>query len=57
VDGLAAAGVPCLWKITPGTPHSIAPEGLDMGGRFLKDAFAGRYAGWAAPVSRARAPA
>ena len=50
--GLAACGVPALWRISGGTPHSIAQDGLDLGGVFLRDAFAGRFAGWAAPEPR-----
>lgn len=51
-EGLAAAGVGCRWLITPGMAHSISPEGLDAAGRFLRDAFAGRLAGWAPPAAK-----
>ena len=48
-EGLAAAGTPCLWRISGGAGHTIAEDGLALGGAFLRDAFAGRFAGWAAP--------
>lgn len=35
VEGLAAAGVPVQWLLRPGLPHSIDPEGVDAGARFL----------------------
>lgn len=44
--GLDAAGVPCLWRLERGLPHSIGPEGLSLGAAFLRDALAGRLAGW-----------
>lgn len=46
VQGLDAAGVPCLWRLENGLPHSIGPGGLALGRAFLKDALAGRFAGW-----------
>jgi phospholipase/carboxylesterase len=52
LEGLAAAGVGALWHISPGAPHTIAEDGLELGGRFLRDAFAGRFAGWAGPGRR-----
>ena len=51
-DGLAAAGVPALWHISEGAGHTIAEDGLELGGRFLRDAFAGRLQGWAGPVRK-----
>lgn len=54
VDGLARASAPCVWEISRGAAHTITQEALDLGGRFLRDAFAGRFAGWAPPVSAAR---
>jgi len=41
-QGLAAAGHGAEFHISGGVPHSIGPDGLDLGGRFLKDAFAGK---------------
>jgi phospholipase/carboxylesterase len=35
LEGLQAAGIPVQWIRRPGLPHSIDPEGLDAGGRFL----------------------
>jgi phospholipase/carboxylesterase len=52
MSGLAAAGVPCLWRISGGAGHTIAEDGLELGGRFLRDAFAGRFSGWAGPVRK-----
>ncbi len=37
---LAGAGVSVEWHVRPGLPHGIDPEGLDIAGRFLHDAFA-----------------
>lgn len=34
---LGAAGVPVQWHISRGIGHGIAPDGLDIGGRFLAD--------------------
>jgi phospholipase/carboxylesterase len=51
-EGLAACGVPALWRISAGLPHSIGQDGLDLGAWFLRDAFRGRFAGWAAPEPR-----
>jgi phospholipase/carboxylesterase len=36
VEGLAAAEVPVQWLLRPGLPHSIDPEGVEAGGRFLE---------------------
>ncbi len=52
-DGLAAAGVGCRWRIEPGLPHSIGQAGLADCADFLRDAFAGRLAGWAGPRAAA----
>ena len=46
---LGAAGVPARFQITPGLGHSIAEPGLELGGAFLRDAFAGRLSGWSGP--------
>lgn len=52
LEALAAAGVPALWRISHGTAHSVAEDGLALGAAFLRDAFAGRLAGWDAPERR-----
>jgi phospholipase/carboxylesterase len=44
VNGLGAAGVPVRWHVSRGIGHGIAPDGLDLAGRFLADAFAGKLA-------------
>jgi phospholipase/carboxylesterase len=41
-NGLGAAGVPVRWHVSRGIGHGIAPDGLELGGRFLADAFAGK---------------
>lgn len=51
-EGLAAAGVPSLWRLCKGAGHTITEDALALGGAFLKRAFAGRYRGWAAPERR-----
>ena len=51
-EGLAACGVPALWRISGGAGHTIAEGGLDLGAAFLRDAFRGRFAGWAPPERR-----
>jgi phospholipase/carboxylesterase len=51
-DGLAAAKIPSLWKLCRGAGHTITEEGLELGAKFLRDAFAGKLAGWAAPQPR-----
>lgn len=51
-EGLAAAGVPSLWRVSAGAGHTIAQDGLSLGGRFLKDALAGRFNGWSEPAQR-----
>lgn len=35
-QGLAAAGIPVEWHVSAGTPHGIAPDGLALGGAFLR---------------------
>lgn len=42
-QGLAEAGAGAEFHFSPGLPHSIGPDGLELGGRFLRAAFAGRY--------------
>ena len=39
-EQLARAGLPVQWHIAAGIGHGIDPEGLRLGGGFLKDAFA-----------------
>lgn len=34
-DGLSEAGASAQWHISYGVPHSIGPDGLDLGGEFL----------------------
>jgi phospholipase/carboxylesterase len=34
-EALAAAGHGALWHVSYGVPHSIGPDGLDLGGEFL----------------------
>jgi phospholipase/carboxylesterase len=53
LEGLAAAGLPALWRLCHGTGHNVAEEGLELGAAFLRDALAGRFAGWAPPARRA----
>lgn len=50
--GLADAGVPSLWRISLGAGHTIAEDGLALGGQFLADAFAGKLRDWAPPSRR-----
>lgn len=52
VEGLSAAGIPALWRISPGAGHTIAEDGLSLAGQFLKGALAGRYGAWAGPVKK-----
>ena len=44
-NGLGAAGVKVRWHISRGIGHGIAPDGLELAGNFLVDAFAGKLAG------------
>jgi phospholipase/carboxylesterase len=44
-NGLGAAGIRTQWHISRGIGHGIGPDGLDIAGQFLADAFAGRHAG------------
>lgn len=41
-SGLGAAGVKAQWHISRGIGHGIAPDGLELAGKFLTDAFAGK---------------
>ena len=42
VQRLAGLGVPARLHISPGIAHSIGPDGLELGGKFLAEAFAGK---------------
>jgi phospholipase/carboxylesterase len=42
--GLGAAGVRAAWHVSRGVGHGIAPDGLEIAGNFLADAFAGKLA-------------
>lgn len=53
VGGLADAGIPSLWRISRGAGHTIAEDGLTLGGDFLRDALSGKLAGWAGPQNPA----
>jgi phospholipase/carboxylesterase len=53
VNGLGAAGVTVRWHVSRGVGHGIAPDGLDLAGQFLTDAFSGKLKADGAPV---RAP-
>jgi phospholipase/carboxylesterase len=44
VQGLGQAGLSVRWHVSRGVGHGIDPEGLELGGRFLVDAFGGRLA-------------
>jgi phospholipase/carboxylesterase len=35
-QGLAAAEIPVQWHISPGVPHGIGPDGIEIGLAFLK---------------------
>lgn len=50
VQALGEAGVPVQWHVSPGLGHGIDQTGLELGGRFISDAFAGRLQGTAAAV-------
>lgn len=43
-NGLGAAGVAVRWHVSHGVGHGIAPDGLELAGKFLSDAFAGKLA-------------
>jgi phospholipase/carboxylesterase len=42
--GLGAAGVHAAWHVSRGVGHGIAPDGLELAGKFLADAFNGKLA-------------
>lgn len=41
-NGLAAAGVAVRWHVSRGIGHGIGPDGLELAGKFLVDAYAGK---------------
>lgn len=41
-NGLGAAGVNAQWHISRGIGHGIGPDGLELAGHFLAEAFAGK---------------
>jgi phospholipase/carboxylesterase len=41
-EAMAAAGLGAQWHISYGVPHSIGPDGLALGGDFLRAALAGK---------------
>ena len=43
VAGLGAAGIAVQWHISNGVGHSIAPDGLELGGYFLANALQSRH--------------
>jgi phospholipase/carboxylesterase len=51
-QGLAGAGAPSLWKLCAGAGHTITEDALRLGAGFLRSAFDGRLAHWAAPVRK-----
>ena len=42
VQALGEAGLPVQWHVSPGLGHGIDQTGLELGARFIADAFAGR---------------
>jgi len=45
VQALGDAGLSVQWHVSHGIGHGIGPDGMDIGGRFLSDAFQGRLSG------------
>ena len=45
VQALGEAGLGVQWHVSPGLGHGIDQAGLDLGGRFISDAFTGRLQG------------
>tara|TARA_R110002110_G_scaffold18688_5_gene78326 strand:+ start:16695 stop:17369 length:675 start_codon:yes stop_codon:yes gene_type:complete len=43
VQALGEAGLSVQWHVSPGVGHSIDQTGLELGGRFISDAFAGKF--------------
>ena len=43
-QGLCAAGHGAEFHISQGIPHSIGPDGLELGQRFIENALAGKLA-------------
>lgn len=51
-NALGANGIPVRWHVSRGIGHGIDPDGLELAGRFLADAYSGKLAlkGEAAPI-------
>jgi len=43
-EDLSALGVAVQWHVSRGIPHSIGPDGLQLGGQFIADALSGKLA-------------
>ncbi|MBU6372425.1 MAG: dienelactone hydrolase family protein [Alphaproteobacteria bacterium] len=43
-DALCDAGFSAQWHVSPGLPHSIGPDGIEIAGQFLRAALEGRFA-------------
>lgn len=43
-EDLGALDVPVQWHVSNGIPHSIGPDGLQLGGQFISDALSGKLA-------------
>lgn len=43
-EDLSALGVSVQWHVSRGIPHSIGPDGLQLGGQFIADALSGKLA-------------
>jgi phospholipase/carboxylesterase len=43
-EDLSALGVAVQWHVSKGVPHSIGPDGLQLGGQFIADALRGNLA-------------
>lgn len=42
-EGLVEAGHGAQWHISPGVPHGIGPDGMELGAHFLRKVLSGRY--------------
>lgn len=42
VQALAQAGLTVQWHVSPGVGHGIGPDGLQLAGKFIADALAGK---------------
>jgi len=43
-EDLSSIDVPTQWHVSRGIPHSIGPDGLQLGGQFIADALSGKLA-------------